>query len=92
MSLEKAVLRVYGALARAFPMEFQQACGGELVGAAEDMVRESALRGRANLLLLIPRLLGDQRPVDSGRRRPARLKLQRDGFARGRWSRRVASD
>lgn len=60
MTLERATLRVYRTLIRAFPGEFREAHGADLAESTEDVVRETVRRyGRARLTFLIPRLLGD---------------------------------
>jgi predicted permease len=58
--LEQAALRIYRALARAFPEEAREAYGADLMETAEDVVRDTAHRGtRARRLCLLPRLLSD---------------------------------
>ena len=90
MNLEQATLRLYRALARAFPFEFRQEYGAGLADTADDVVCEAARRsGWAGLLLLVPRLFGDlaRRLIvehwhDAGRdaRYAARMLARAPGF------------
>ena len=60
MTLERATLRLYRALIRAFPEEFRLAHGTDLADVTEDALRDSIRRrGRGRLLLFVPRLFLD---------------------------------
>ena len=55
MTLERATLRLYRALIRAFPEEFRLAHGTDLGDVTEDALRDSIRRrGRARLMLFVP--------------------------------------
>jgi predicted permease len=60
VTVEDAALRLYRALARAFPQEFRVAYGADLADATEDAMRDAMLRGgRLRLVWLVPRLFLD---------------------------------
>jgi predicted permease len=60
MTLDQAAVRLYRALAQAFPSEFLQRYGSELTDVAEDVVRDAARRGdRIRLVWLVARLLAN---------------------------------
>ena len=60
MTIENVAIRIYSTFARAFPSQFEQICGPEMIHTAEDLLRDEARSGRGwRVLLLLPGLLFD---------------------------------